>query len=127
MSARDDLSKRERQIMDALYKSRRASAAEIQKSLPKPPSYTAVRTLLGILEQKGHVRHTVEGPRYVYEPTAPLEEVAERAINNVLQTFFEGSVERAMATLLTRDEANLTDEQLTRLAEMIEQARKEGR
>ncbi len=127
MASREDLSRRERQIMDVLYRSGQASAADIQKALPKAPTYTAVRTLLGILEQKGHVRHFSDGPRYIYEPIIPREEVAESAIHNVLQTFFDGSIERAMATLLTREEANLTDEQLARLAAMIEEARKEGR
>ncbi|HWD42075.1 MAG TPA: BlaI/MecI/CopY family transcriptional regulator [Fimbriimonas sp.] len=124
---RNELSRRERQIVDAIYQLGTASAAEIRDAMTDPPTYTAVRTLLGILEQKGHVRHQNVGNRYFYSPTVPRDEMGKSAIHNVLQTFFGGSVERVVATLLDGEETNLSDEQLDRLATMIEQARKEGR
>ena len=123
----NELSRRERQIMDAIYRQGTASAAEIREGMSDPPTYTAIRTLLGILEQKGHVRHHSIGNRYFYTPTVPRDEMGKSAIHNVLQTFFGGSVERVVATLLDGEETNLSDDQLSRLADMIEQARKEGR
>jgi predicted transcriptional regulator len=121
-----DLSRRERQIMDVLYQAGRASVADIQGALPDPPTYTAVRTLLGILEQKGHITHHQDGPRFVYEPTVPRDEMAKSAIDRVMRTFFDGSVERVVATLLDREERAVSNEELERLAELIEQARREG-
>lgn len=121
------LSRRERQITDALYRLGKASAADIRAALPNPPSYTAVRTHLTILEEKGHVAHQSDGPRYIYEPVVPREEMAKTAIDGVLLTFFDNSVERVVATLLDRKESQISREQLDRLAQIIEQARKEGR
>lgn len=118
-------SRREREILDALYRLGRASAAEIREQLPDPPSYTAIRTLLSILEKKGHVRHASDGTRYIYEPAVAREQMGRRAIDSLLQTFFDNSVERAVAAMLTRDDVERTD--LDRLAQLIEQARKEGR
>jgi predicted transcriptional regulator len=123
----NDLSRRERQIMDAVYRLGKATAAEIREAIPDPPTYTAIRTHLGILHEKGHVRYESDGARYVYEPVVPKDEMGKSAIDGVLRTFFEGSVERVVATLLDRDETQLTPEQLDRLAEIIEQARREGR
>jgi predicted transcriptional regulator len=113
--------------MDALYRLGRASAAEVRDAISEPPTYTAVRTHLGILQEKGHVRYESDGTRYIYEPVVPREEMAKSAMENVLQTFFGGSVERVVATLVDREESQITDEQLERLAEIIEQARREGR
>jgi predicted transcriptional regulator len=121
------LSRRERQIMDALYRLGKASAAELRDAIPEPPTYTAVRTHLGILQDKGHVRFESDGTRYIYEPVVPREEMAQTAVDNVLDTFFGGSVERIVATLIDREESRIDDEQLARIAEMIERARKEGR
>ncbi|AIE84316.1 BlaI/MecI/CopY family transcriptional regulator [Fimbriimonas ginsengisoli] len=121
------LSRRERQIMDALYRLGKASAAEVRDAIDEPPTYTAVRTHLGILQEKGHIRYESDGTRYIYEPVVPRDQMAKSAIDNVLQTFFGGSVERVVATLVDRDEAHVTDEQLARLAEIIERARQEGR
>jgi BlaI family transcriptional regulator, penicillinase repressor len=121
------LSRRERQIMEALYRLGKASAADIRGALPNPPSYTAVRTHLTILQDKGHVRHRSEGPRYIYEPVVPREEMAKTAVEGVLLTFFGNSVERFVATLLDRKESQISPEQLDRLAQVIERARKEGR
>jgi BlaI family transcriptional regulator, penicillinase repressor len=122
-----DLTRRERQIMDALYRLGKASAANIRESLANPPSYTAVRTHLTLLQDKGLVRFESDGTRYIYEPTVPREETARTVMKGVLQTFFENSVEKAVATLIDRDDEPLSKTQLDRLAAMIEQARKDGR
>ena len=124
---RPELSRRERQIMDAVYRLGRASAVDIRDALAEPPSYTAVRTLLGILQDKGHLRVEVDGPRNMYEPVVPRDEMAKSVMDGVLATFFEGSVERVVATLLDREETRLSGEELERLAKLVEQARKEGR
>lgn len=113
--------------MDALYRCGKASAAEIHEALADPPSYTAIRTLLTILEKKGHVRHRSDGTRYIYEPAVAREQMGRRAIGSVLQTFFDNSVERAVSALLSHEEAQLSGEDLARLARLIEKARKEGR
>ena len=122
-----DLTRRERQIMDALYRLGKASAADIRASLAHPPSYTAVRTHLTLLQDKGLVRFESDGTRYIYEPVVPREETARTVIKGVLQTFFENSVEKAVATLIEQDDEPLSNAQLDRLAAIIEQARKEGR
>src|ERR1043166_4777149 len=93
-----DLSRRERQIMDALYQLGRASAAEIREALSNPPTYTAVRTHLTILQDKGHVKFESDGTRYIYEPVVPRDEMAKSVIAGMLQTFFDNSIERAVAT-----------------------------
>ena len=120
-----NLSRRERQIMDILYRREQATAAEVMEALPDPPSYSAVRALLRILEDKGHVRHMQEGTRYVYLPTQPRQSAARGALAQVVQTFFGGSVEKVVATLLSDTDTRLSDEELSRLAALIEQA-KEG-
>jgi len=123
----DQFSRRERQIMDALYRLGTASAADIHEALPDPPSYTAVRTLLTILHEKGHVTYRSDGTRYIYEPAVPRDEMARNAIERVLQTFFDNSVEKVVQTLIEREATPVTSEQLDRLARLIERARKEGR
>ena len=123
----DQLSRRERQIMDALYKRRRATAAEIREDMADAPSYSAVRTLLRILEEKGIIEHGEDGPRYVYQPTAPLRTARRAAAKRLLDTFFEGSVPQAVATLLDVSAANLSEAELIELESRIEKARKEGR
>jgi predicted transcriptional regulator len=120
-------SRREREIMDALFKLGKASAAQIREEIAKPPSYTAVRTLLTILEQKGHVRHLSDGIRYVYEPTVGREEMGRKAIGQVVKTFFGNSLEEAVSALVSAREAKLSHEEFDRLARIIEKARKEGR
>ncbi|HKV41097.1 MAG TPA: BlaI/MecI/CopY family transcriptional regulator [Blastocatellia bacterium] len=122
----EDLSRRERQIMEALYRLGRASAAEIREALSHPPTYTAVRTHLTILEGKGLVTHESIGTRYIYTPVVPRDQMARSVIEGVLLTFFENSVERIVSTLVDREEAPMSREQLDRLAQIIEQARKEG-
>ncbi len=120
---RSDLSRRERQIMDILYRQGRASAAEVLAGLPDPPGYSAVRALLRILEEKGHVRHEGEGKRYVYLPMQPRQNAAQSALRQVLHTFFGGSIENAVATLLSDQDTQLSEEELARLADLIDQAR----
>ncbi len=121
------LSRRERQIMDAIYARGRATAAEVLAGLPDPPSYSAVRAMLVKLEGKGHVRHTQDGPRYVYLPTVPREKARASAMERLVRTFFEGSVSKTVAALLDRGATELTDGELDQLSEMIERARKGGR
>jgi predicted transcriptional regulator len=120
-------SRREREILDALYKLGKASAAEIREQIPDPPTYTAIRTHLSILEKKGHVRHTSDGTRYIYEPLIAREQMGRRAIDSLLKTFFDNSVERAVAAMLTREDADIASEDLDRLAQLIEKAKREGR
>jgi BlaI family transcriptional regulator, penicillinase repressor len=122
-----DLSRRERQIMDSVYRRGRATAAEVLADLPEPPSYSAVRTMLRLLEDKGHLRHEQDGPRYVYVPTVARENARLSALQHLVSTFFNGSAEQAMAALLEISDADLSDEQLERLQQMIENARTEGR
>lgn len=122
-----DLSRRERQIMDALYRLGQASATEIRDSIPNPPSNTAVRTLLTILHEKGHVQFKQDGARYIYEPVISRDEMAKSVMNGVVQTFFEGSIERVVATLVSSQESSLTDDQIARLQAIIAEAKEEGR
>jgi predicted transcriptional regulator len=121
-----DLSRRERQIMDVLYSSGRSTAAEVQAAMPEPPSYSAVRAMLRILEEKGHVRHEQDGPRYVYVPTVGRDSAKRSAMRHMLRTFFDGSAEQAIAALLDDSSAKLSDEELQRLARLIDQARANG-
>ena len=121
-----DLSRRERQIIDILYSHGRATAADVQAALPDPPSYSAVRAMLRILEEKGHVRHEQDGPRYVYVPTLARDNVKQSALRHVLTTFFDGSAEQAISALLGDRSAKLTDAELDRLAHLIDRARKSG-
>ena len=125
--AADGHSRREREIMAALYKLGRGTAAQILDEIPDPPSYTAIRTLLTILEKKGHVRHHVDGPRYVYEPLVARGEMGQRAIGNLLKTFYDNSVSDALAAMLGRDDVQVSDAELERLEKLIAKARKEGR
>ena len=121
------LSRREREIMDILYRRGQATAAEIHATLPDPPSYSAVRALLRVLEEKGHVRHREKNLRYVYLPVVPRDKARRSAVAHLLDTFFDGSAEDAVATLLDVSAQNLSDADFERLSELIEKARKEGR
>lgn len=122
-----DLSRRERQIMDVIYACGSATVREVMDRLPDPPSYSAVRGLLRVLVEKGHLEHKQDGPRYVYLPVVPREEARASAMKQMLRTFFDGSAERAMAALLDMSSADLSRDELDRLAALIEQARREGR
>ncbi len=120
-----NLSRRERQIMDALFQRGRATAAEILKAIPSPPSYSAVRAMLRVLEEKGHVRHDKDGPRYVFIPTVARERAKKSAIQHMMNTFFEGSASQTVAALLDVSARRLTDDELDRMETLIERARKE--
>ena len=121
------LSRRERQIMDIIYSRGKASATEVMESLPDAPSYSAVRALLRVLEEKGHLRHKQEGQRYVYSPTVERERAKRSALRRVLQTFFDDSTEDAVAALLDISHESLSDAELKRMEHLIKQARREGR
>ena len=120
------LSRRERQIMDILFRRGRATAADVMADLPDEPSYSTVRTQLRVLEQKGHVRHQEDGVRFVYMPVVARHAARKSALRHVIETFFDGSPEKAVAALLGGEAAKLSDEQFDRIAEMIAKARKEG-
>lgn len=126
MAEAAQLSRRERQIMDVIYRRGRATAAEVLDDIPDPPSYSAVRAMLRLLEEKGHVRHEQDGPRYVFLPTVNRDRARKSALKHVVRTFFDGSATDAVAALLEAD-AKLSDTELDRLSAMIENARKEGR
>lgn len=123
----DVLSRRERQIMDIIYRMGNATAADVMENLPDPPSYSAVRALLKVLELKGHLKHKQDGPRYVFSATLSREKAKRSALNHLLQTFFDGSTEQAVATLLDVSKSELSDADLDRLTQLIKQAKQEGR
>ncbi len=118
------LGRRERQIMDVVFRLGRATAAEVQAELPNPPSYSAVRGMLRLLEEKGHLRHEQEGPRYVYRPTADPAQVSRGALRHVVRTFFDNSAASAMAAMLGDEGRSLSDQELSRLERLLEQARR---
>jgi len=120
------LSRRERQIMDILYKRGHATAAEIQAALPDPPSNSAVRALLRILEEKGHIRHQEDNSRYVFLPVVSHDKAKRSALRHVLDTFFDGSVEQAISALLDSKSARIAPEELDRLSRLIAEARQKG-
>lgn len=126
-TAKGGFSRREREIMDALYKLGRASAAQILAQIPDAPTYTAIRTHLSILEKKGHVRHASDGTRYIYEPLVAREQMGRRAIDSLLKTFFDNSVAGAVTALLSRSDADIPKEDLERLSKLIDKAKREGR
>jgi predicted transcriptional regulator len=120
------LSRRERQIMDILFRRGRAAAADVMHDLPGEPSYSTVRTQLRVLEQKGHVRHEQDGVRYVYTPVVARHAARKSALRHVIETFFDGSPEKAVTALLGGEAAKLTGEQLDRIADLIARSRKDG-
>jgi len=120
------LSRRERQIMDVLYQKGRATAAEVMELLPDPPSYSSVRALLRILEEKRHVRHEMDGSKYVFIPSVHRDKAKHSAIRHLVQTFFEGSPVQAVAALLDLSSGGLSDEEVERMTRLIEKSR-EGR
>lgn len=127
MTTKPPLTRREREIMDILYRLGRATAHEVLEHLPDPPSYSAVRALLRLLEERGHVRHVQEGQAYVYLPAVARSDARKSALSHVVRTFFGGSVEQAVAALVDSSRAKLSRDELDRLAELIEKAKKEGR
>lgn len=120
------LGRRERQIVDTVYQLGRASVAQVLEKLPDPPSYSAVRAMLRLLEDKEYLRHHDEGGRYIYEPRLPHEQANRPVLRHLVSTFFRGSTEAAMAALLEESKNELSDAELARLAAMIDQARKKG-
>ena len=125
--ALSSLSRRERQIMEVLYRDRQATASEVLAALPDPPGYSAVRAMLRVLENKGHVRHVADGTRYVYLPTLARDRAGRPALASVLEIFFDGSTDKAVAALLDLSRQDLSEQELDRMAQLIEQARLEGR
>jgi predicted transcriptional regulator len=121
------LPRREREIMDALYQSGEATVNEVMERMPDPPSYSAVRATLRVLEDKGLVKHKQDGPRYVYAPAIPTEKAGFAALKHLVQTFFDGSAEQALVALVQMSDANLSPAELERLSERISKAKKEGR
>ena len=122
-----DLSRRERLIMDFLFRVGRGSAADVLAGIPEPPSYSAVRAMLRILEEKGHVRHEEEGRAYIYFPTTRKETARKSALQHLLRTFFDGSTEDAVAALLDLKGARMSGDELARIEQLVEQAKREGR
>ena len=127
MPEKDSLSRRERQIMDVLYRRGSATAAEVQQNIPDAPSYSAVRALLLILEEKGHIKHSYDGPRYVYAPIISRPVAQKSALRQLVKTFFDGSTSNAVAALLDMSGKELSESELERLAEMVEQAKHEDK
>ena len=121
------LSRRERQIMDVVYHRGRATAQEVMEAIPDPPSYSAVRAMLRLLEEKGELRHEQDGLRYVYVPTVARAQAARTALKGVLRTFFDNSAEAALTALLDVSDGKMSKKELDRLSALIDQAKREGR
>jgi predicted transcriptional regulator len=113
--------------MDAVYRLGQATAADVLENMPDPPGYSAVRTMLRLLEEKGYLRHDQDGPRYVYVPTLSRDKARESALKQLVQTFFDNSTEQTVAALLDMSKSKMSGEELERLSKLIEKARKEGR
>jgi len=122
-----ELSRREREIMDILYGRGKSSASEVREVMPNAPGYSAVRAMLRVLEEKGHVKHEVDGVKYVFSPTVPRDKAKRSAVKHLLDTFFNDSPEQVVAALLDISATRMTREELDRMAKMIEKAKKEGR
>jgi predicted transcriptional regulator len=127
VSTTGSLSRRERQIMDILYQRGKASASDVREAMEAAPGYSAVRAMLRVLEEKGHVRHQAEGLKYVYVPVVARDKAKRSAVKHVMETFFNGSAEQIVAALLDVSSTRLTREELDRMSEMIEQAKREGK
>jgi predicted transcriptional regulator len=125
-STHTTLTRRERQIMDVLYRRTRATAADVMAELPGEPNYSTVRTQLRVLEDKGHVRHEEEGGRYVYAPAVPRHAARKSALKHLVETFFDGSAEQVVAAVLGGEASRLSDEELDRVSALIDKARKDG-
>jgi predicted transcriptional regulator len=122
-----ELTKRERQIMDAVYQLGNASAAEIVERLPGEHKNATIRTLLGVLEDKGFLRHESVKGKYIYYPTIPSQKAARAALNRVLETFFKGSEARAVISILKKSDAKLTDDDVELILDLIKRSREEGK
>ena len=122
-----DLGRRERQIAEVVYRLGRATVNDVLDNLPDPPSYSAVRAMLRILERKGHLKHRQEGPRYVYVPAVRRDTASRSALDHLVRTFFDGSTGRAVAALLEDSDARLSEADIERLSKLIDKARRQGR
>lgn len=122
-----DLGRRERQILDVIYRLGEASVADVLAQLSDPPAYDSVRTMIRLLESKGFLRHRREGTKYIYRPTQSQESASRSALSHLMKTFFQGSATETVAAVFDVSSNDLTDEDLARLEQLIEQARKEGR
>ena len=127
MTSPEELSRREREMMNIIFRSGKATATEVLEAMAEPPSYSAVRATLRVLEQKGHLRHQHDGTRYVYTPTVNREKARNSALDQLLSTFFEGSAANVVATLLEKSRDEMTPDELDRLSQLIADARKAGR
>jgi len=127
MGKSESLSRREREMMNIIFRTEKATVGEVRDAMADPPSYSAVRATLRVLEQKGHLRHQHDGTRYVYTPTQNREKARISALDQLLTTFFDGSAAGVVATLLERSKDRMTEEELIRLSAMIDDARREGR
>lgn len=127
MKTQKNLSRRERQIMDIVYEMKEATAVQVMERLPSAPGYSAVRALLRVLENKGHLSHRQDGARYVFLPVLAKGKASRNAMRHLLKTFFDNSTEDAVAALLDISEDNLSEDDYRRLAQLIQKARKEGR
>lgn len=123
----NELGRRERQIMDVIYRLSRASVAEVRENLPDPPTYSAVRAMLGFLEDKGYLRHERDGMKYVYLPTVDAKHARRSALQHMVKTFFNGSAAQAAAALIEMNDTQLSTEEIKRLSDLIKKARQEGR
>ena len=122
-----NLSRRERQIMDAVFRKGKATAVEIHASITDPPSHDAIRRLIRILEEKGFLRHEIDGPRHVYYPTIEPERASRSALDHVVDTYFKGSVSQAIAALIESSPEGLSEREFKAITELIREANKEGR
>lgn len=127
MGKTETLSRREREMMNIIFRNGKATATEVMEGMSDPPSYSAVRATLRVLEQKGHLKHQHDGTRYVYTPTVNMDKARKSALDQLLTTFFDGSAATVVATLLESSKDDMTAEELDRLSAMIRNARKEGR
>jgi BlaI family transcriptional regulator, penicillinase repressor len=127
MTVHADLTRRERQIMDILYRLGRATAGDVMQELPGDPAYSTVRTQLRVLEEKGHVHHEEEGLRYVYMPALPRHAARKSALRHLVETFFDGSTEKTVAALLGGDSSKLSEDELNRIAALVKRAKEESR
>ena len=126
-TALPSLSRREREVMDVLYRRGEATVAEVMEEMADPPTYSAVRSILRVLEEKGHITHREDGPRYVYAPAEAREKARRAAVDHLVETFFDGSAEQALVTLLRRSDLDLSEKQMQRIAAAIAKAGEEGR
>ncbi len=122
-----NFSRRERQIMDVIYRQGEATAAEVISQIPEPPGYSTVRTLLGVLERKGHLEHHRRGHHYVYRPTTPVEKASNSVLEHVMDTFFNGSASRVVSAILDISDAQLSPTEYDKILAIVETAKKEGR